>query len=105
MKVTAWNNGSHHSTGAGYGFKIKIEDRDAHFDRSWGTVEVELPTGEIVESNIAKDSFWGAKCRELIDQQFGIWLLDRNLAPWQKGSPPVFELEHISGNRFRLSET
>lgn len=105
MKVTAWNNGSHHSTGSGYGLKISIEDRDRSFERSWKTVEVELPNGEVVESNIDKDSFWSPNCRELISKQFGAWFIESNLAPWDKGGPPEFELEHIYGNRFRLSET
>lgn len=103
MKVTAWNNGRHHSTGAGYGFKIGIEDRDANFDRSWSSVIVELPNGETVESNINKESFWGDTCRELINKQFGAWLITEGLAPWVRGSPPVLELMHISNNRFRLS--
>jgi len=43
MDVTAWNNGRHHATGAGYGFKISVEDRDANFKKSWKAVFVSLP--------------------------------------------------------------
>ena len=105
MIVTAWNNGEHHPTGAGYGFKIAIQDRDAHFNQNWTTVVVLLPSGVEVEANINKSTFWGNPCRELINKQFGMWLLERGLAPWKKGHPPRFELSYISANRFRLDET
>jgi hypothetical protein len=35
MIVTAWNNGKYHKTGAGYGFKVSIEDRDKYFKKDW----------------------------------------------------------------------
>ena len=105
MKVTAWNNGSHHSNGAGYGFKVRTEDRDKHFDRTWENVEVELPNGDVVEAKIEKDSFWNTKCRELINKEFGKWLIHKSFAPWENGKPPNFELVHVANNRFRLSDT
>jgi len=105
MIVTAWNNGKHHSTGAGYGFKIAIQDRDAHFDQAWDSVVVTLPNGIEVEANINKSEFWSNTCRELINQQFGQWLIERGLAPWEEGRPPKFELTHSAGNRFNLDET
>lgn len=40
MKVTAWNSGKHLESGAGYGFKLSIEDRDTFFDKDWTTVFV-----------------------------------------------------------------
>jgi hypothetical protein len=50
MEWTAWNNGSFHSSGAGYGFKVPIDDRDRFFERSWGSVVVELPlNNEFIE--------------------------------------------------------
>jgi hypothetical protein len=70
MIWTAWNNGKHHASGAGYGFKIAVADRDRHFQRGWDTVSVELPQSGggplAVEVNIAKDSFWSEECREVI---------------------------------------
>src|SRR5687768_7845400 len=41
--VTAWNNGAHHSSGAGYGVKLTTKDRDAYLKREWGRVEIYLP--------------------------------------------------------------
>ncbi len=105
MIVTAWNNGKHHSSGAGYGFKLSAQDRDAQFERGWESVLVSLPNGTIVEANTNKASFWSDKCKELINQQFGEWLIQNQFAPWRKGHPPKFELTHTSANRFTLDET
>jgi hypothetical protein len=35
MRATAWNNGSHSATGAGYGLRISRQDRDRFFDPQW----------------------------------------------------------------------
>lgn len=101
MIVTAWNNGSHHKSGAGYGLKLTIADRDQYFKREWGTVTLELEGyPKPVEVNIDKDSFWGPKCRELIGQEIGAWLRKNGAAPWVKGKPPMLRMEPQSGNRF-----
>ena len=44
MIWTAWNNGEHHETGAGYGFKVSAADRDRYFNPVWQTVILELPS-------------------------------------------------------------
>ena len=92
MKVTAWNNGQHHCSGAGYGIKISISDRNAYFKKSWQTVLVTLPNGEEIEVNTNKKSFWDKTCRELIHKEIGKWLRDSGNAPWRRGCPPRFEL-------------
>ena len=105
MIWTAWNNGEHHETGAGYGFKLSAEDRDRYFRRPWPTVSIELPLGETslsVEVSVDKRSFWGPQCRELINKEIGRWMLDEGLAPWQKGSPPKLDAEWLGGRRFRV---
>lgn len=104
MKVTAWNSGKHFESGAGYGLKVSIEDRDTFFDKNWTSVIVQLPNNnEPIEINIAKSSFWNSTCRELISQDIGIWLRSEGLAPWRKGKPPKFELVHIAGNSFKVT--
>jgi hypothetical protein len=104
MLVTAWNNGQHHRTGAGYGFKLRVEDRDKYFKRSWSTVFVSLPgVSDEVELNIAKSSFWGGTCRELISREFGQWLIQRGYAPWDSGVPPKFQLVPTRDNHFKLT--
>jgi hypothetical protein len=57
---SAWNNGKHHESGAGYGIKVPISDRDRHFARDWDKAVVELPSASgyvAVEVNVAKASF------------------------------------------------
>jgi hypothetical protein len=103
MQVTAWNNGSHHVSGAGYGIKIEIADRDRFFKREWKFIFLELE-GHVsaIKINVDKASFWNESCRELISAEIGKWLLDTGLAPWSKGNPPKLVMEHIADNRFLL---
>ena len=106
MKVTAWNNGSHSTSGAGYGLKIAIDDRNAYFKKEWFSVFLSLPgKTDPIEVNIAKESFWGDTCRELISKEIGLWLRSKGLAPWPKGNPPKFELFHKDSNSFEVSST
>ena len=105
MEVTAWNNGQHHTTGAGYGFKLSIEDRDRFFNKEWQSIFLSIPdaTGE-VEINIAKSSFWNQSCRELISKEIGNWLIKSDLAPWPSRQPPKFILERKEGNHFQVKK-
>ena len=106
MIWTAWNNGRHHASGAGYGFRINADDRDQHFDRRWRTVSVELPTsmGPVtVEANTAKRSFWEGACRELINREIGQWLRESGYAPWRGNRPPTFRVEGLGRGRFRVA--
>ncbi len=103
MEVTAWNNGSHHNSGAGYGFKLTCEDRDRFFKNEWGKIYLRLPgSGEEVEVNIDKDSFWNDSCRELISKEIGVWLISSGLAPWKTGQPPKLILEQKHENHFEV---
>ena len=102
MIVTAWNNGKHHRSGAGYGFKLRAEDRDQEINKSWKTITVQLPNGTKVVSNIDKDSFWSNTCREIINADFGQWLIASKHVPWPKGQPPKFQLKKVSGRNFKL---
>lgn len=105
MIVVAWNNSEHHETGAGYGVRVKVDDRDQYFNREAGTVLVELEGSDIIAKvNIDKDSFWGPTCRELISKEIGQWLRQRGLAPWAKDDPPRLVLEPLEDNRFLLRE-
>jgi hypothetical protein len=103
MIVAAWNNGNHNLNGSGYGFKIRIKDRDTYFKQDWDTIILEFE-GETqpVEININKVSFWNKTCRELVNLAIGQWLQKQGLAPWTKGHPPTFTLEPIIENRFKV---
>ena len=104
MIVTAWNNGDHFKSGAGYGVKLDASDRDRFFQRDWKRIRLSLEgTSGVIEVNIAKPSFWGTTCRELISAEIGRWLIRNGLAPWPKGNPPRLTLEHIDSNQFLLS--
>lgn len=103
MIVTAWNNGNPAPTGAGYGLKIGIADRDRYFRREWKTVILVLEEhGTPVEINVAKPSFWGKTCRELISAEVGRWLISNGLAPWRAGRPPKLVLEPQGEARYFL---
>ncbi|SRR6266498_1117429 len=103
MNVKAWNNGSYHETGAGYGLAVTPVDRDAYFDREWGCIIIEFESlSRTAQVNIDKDSFWG-ECRELISKDIGQWLIEHGYQRWPWRQPPVFALEPIFANRFRLS--
>ena len=56
-----------------------------------------------VEININKPSFWGATCRELISIRIGRWIIKNGFTPWDNMKPPLFDLEQISDNNFRLN--
>lgn len=101
MIVTAWNNGAHHESGAGYGLKISAGDRDRYFRREWGSIILELQgVPEPITVNTDKPSFWDPVCGELISKDIGQWLRSNGKAPWPKRNPPKFSMEPISGNRF-----
>jgi hypothetical protein len=105
---TAWNNGSHNSSGSGYGFKVDVADRDRHFNRKWREVVVELPTRtglSTVKVNVDKPTFWGKKCRELINQEIGRWMLQSGCAPWPNRKPPKFDVQASGKGTFRIIAT
>jgi hypothetical protein len=103
MIATAWNNGEHHESGAGYGLKISPNDRDRYFMRTWESIflRIEGQSHEI-EINIKIKSFWGATCRELIHKDIGLWLRTNNMAPWPRNTPTKLDLVEENGNHFVL---
>jgi hypothetical protein len=103
MLVTAWNNGKHHRSGAGYGVRIREEDREHYFRKDWKAVFIRFENAEFeAKINIDKLSFWGKSCGELVKKEIGSWLITNNLAPWDKGEPPKLNLVSIYENHFEL---
>ena len=85
--------------------KVDIVDRDRCFKPDWPTVFLELPSGDrftTVEANVDKESFWGPKCRELIEGGIGRWMLREGYAPWKGGKPPKFEVDYVGERWFRV---
>jgi hypothetical protein len=102
MMVVGWNNGSpNNETGAGYGVRIKREDRNKYFLKEWLSITIELGKGDVVEIRLS-DSFW-RNCIELRSAKIGKWLLSNKLAPWPQGKPPTLGLELVGDRNFRLS--
>jgi hypothetical protein len=102
--VTAWNNGQHHKSGAGYGLKVTEADRDHYFRRNWSDVELELEGHDrLVNVNVDKPSFWNGTCREMISKEIGRWLQANDLHRWPDKKPHKLRMTHISGNRFKVS--
>lgn len=102
MQATAWNNGAHHASGAGYGLRVRVLDRDRHFDESWAEVVLEIPGRGSVAVPVA-GSFW-RRCSELRSAELGRWFRELALAPWVSAKPPAFRLEPLEANRFRVEE-
>jgi hypothetical protein len=101
MRATGWNNGAWHASGAGYGIKIDLDDRNHFFQKTWSDVQIELPSGVTTTVNIS-ESFW-SRCSELRSQAIGQWMIALGLAPWKTGAPPVLRLEPARGRVFRLA--
>jgi hypothetical protein len=103
MKATAWSNGNPGSSGSGYGLKISREDRDRFFDRSWKEIVLHLPGQEPTPISLSA-SFWKS-CTELRSSSIGRWLMERGLAPWTRGEPPVLTLLRTGDKEFRIHTT
>src|SRR5438552_464999 len=99
MIGTAWNNGAHHSSGAGYGIKFTRSDRDAVFNSS-SQVSLDLPNGSHVQ-RVPSASFQEG-CIEIRDSKIGRWLIGTHQAPWPRGNPPKFTVVRVSANHFRV---
>lgn len=105
MIVKGWNNGSpDNRSGAGYGIRITKRDRDRYFEKTWTFVIINLGNGDSLKAKLS-NSFWkdSKPCVELRSAKIGKWMIDHNLAPWSRNSPPNLELEHIEKRIFRLS--
>ena len=100
MNVTTWNNGKQKGSDSVYGVRISKQDRDAHFNKIWTHVEIDIPGAGTIKANLSK-SFWGT-CLEIRSRHIGKWLISNSLAPWPKGSPHIVKLTKIRGNKFRL---
>lgn len=103
--VTAWNNGQWHASGAGYGLKVSVADRDRFFERNWRTVSLRLIAGPSVidaVANCAKESFWSQKCRELISRDIGRWIIGLGISRWPENGPPRFTMSPIGPAMFQV---
>jgi len=101
--ATTWNNGQYHTSGAGYGIKISLENRERFFNRDWKTVIIHLNGFDHpVEVNVAKESFWNRTCGELISRHIGLWLHRNNCARWPRRQPHQVRMTVISQREFKV---
>lgn len=101
MRVSAWNNGDYNPTGAGYGLRLDLADRDAVLDRSWSEVTLDLPNGISGLRVPLSASFW-SDCPELRSAEIGKWLIAAGYGRWSRGNPPAFTLIQVSGRHFKV---
>jgi len=98
-----WNNGHHHLSGAGYGIKISLEDREQFFKSSWQSVVLHLSGYDrSVEVNVAKASFWNRACGELIKKDIGIWLQQNHRDCWPYRQPHEVRLIVVGEREFKI---
>ena len=79
-----------------------MPNRDAHFDRSWTHIKVEID-GES-HAFLLTAGFWN-KCPEFRDSGGTVirdWLHRHHTLNWPAGEPPRFRLLPLGGGRFRL---
>jgi hypothetical protein len=103
MRVTAWNNGNWHVSGAGYGIKIRPDDRDQHFRRSWPEVRIRLEGNGTITVRLST-SFWNT-CKELRKKEIDTWMQAQGFSSWPTRQPPQLELTPLGNRDFRLSVT
>ncbi|HEY2499763.1 MAG TPA: hypothetical protein VGK24_22100 [Candidatus Angelobacter sp.] len=101
MIVTGWNNGDWNRSGAGYGLKVSLRDRDRHFKREWSIVTVNIKGSPSIRVKLSA-SFW-RDCAELRSQAIGIWMKAQGHSHWISGKPPKFNLVYTGEQSFDLS--
>jgi len=100
--VTGWMIGAPNlKTGAGFGIRIPIKDRDRLFKKKWKSITIKLELGINFEAKLSK-SFWG-ECPEIRNKWIGKWLIENDLAPWPKNNPPKMKLKSTGIRIFKLS--
>lgn len=98
-----WNNGYSLASGAGYGIKITMHDREQFFNRNWQTVILHLSGyPRPIEVNVAKASFWNRNCGELIKKDIGIWLKQNNCEVGTLGWPFELRMTAIGNREFKV---
>jgi hypothetical protein len=97
MQVSGWRNGaSKHST---YGIRVGKPNREAYFDPSWSTIQVDIE-GTWHEFELT-NGFWN-DCPEFRGRAIRQWLERNHLLSWSRQKPPRAHLLPVDSNRFRL---
>lgn len=102
FEATAWNNGGHSDTGAGYGLRIGALNRDTFFHRNWNDVTLYLQGNEKPVSVKLTPAFW-KQCSEVRSKDIGRWLIQNGHALWEKGRPPRFRVKREGERDFYVA--
>jgi hypothetical protein len=102
IAASAWNNGQHYPTGAGYGLSISAADRDQWLRREWGTVRLRIGNSQPFAVNIDKRSLWNGSCMHLISAHLGRWMREIGVAPWRRRLPPTLVLLPLEPGAFEV---
>ena len=95
MQVKAWSGGN-----TTYGIRIGFPNRKQFFDLAWTEIIVEID-GQTHHFPLTP-GFWN-RCPEFRSPIIREWFAHHQILKWPRGNPPVFELQYLDGNRFRLS--
>ena len=99
---TAWKGGNSSISGAAYGIRLTVHDRDRYFRKPNAILRLEGKAGDVYV-NTDKPSFWSGTCRELISKDIRLWLISNNKVPWIKGHPPKLQLEPVGERTFKVT--
>ncbi|MDB5352684.1 MAG: hypothetical protein JWN86_3931 [Planctomycetota bacterium] len=95
MRATGWRNGKY-----GFGIRVGRENARRHFREDWRAIRVEID-GQDHEFPL-RGTFW-TTCPEFRGVAIGRWLRRLGMHAWEKGRPPVLELEPLGDRRFRAT--
>ena len=113
--ASAWSDGRpNNETGAGYGLRIKIRDRDRVFNENERHKPVTLKlvgNRRSCEVTVRIDNGCFCKnCPEFRDQEIGLWFIENEFInrkpgsrPWPYRKPPKFQIVPIGKHRFEVS--
>ena len=94
MRATGWKGSKT------LGVRVGRHDAAQHFNRNWGTVEIEID-GRFHSFRL-RETFW-TTCPEFRGGELKNWRLRNRLAPWPPQETPELALTPLGGNCFRLS--
>ncbi|WP_427157005.1 hypothetical protein ACQFX9_16575 [Aliinostoc sp. HNIBRCY26] len=100
MQASAWKNGI--GKYINYGIRIRKNNRDEFFDRTWKEIKVEIDSETY---NFTLTSTFWTTCPEFRDGKEKVirhWLEKYKALTWTKRKPPKVELVSLGYGKFRL---
>jgi hypothetical protein len=101
LKLSSWNDGKQNLNGNGYGIRVGKKGRE-FFNENISEIKLSIENSEFIKVKLSS-GFW-KNCPEFRDKRIGEWLISNNLAPWEKGKTPKFNLTILDNNEFNLEK-